>query len=835
MSAHLFASNARIGRNAALATRAVMARLTCMLLALFMTLNAAFYAHAQVSQIEEIETQSKDVQSTYAVLNRLSSAANQDDETLVGARVKYQNLILSAEDTIRAIDEQSKAIAERLTEIGPPPEDQTVVEPRTVTQTRSELNRDKSTLAVLKTDLEKTISGARTAIAEINKTRQQAFTEAISKRTALTSGIFADARSSLTGLIAATVSSFSTWFGFVIANRFVAAIGSTLLSLTLALALSVTFNRFFGDNLERRASDPDYFTRVFVAFWQIVLPSIAISIFLAATFSLFSWFDIFNQAIAQITLYLFLVIAGLVFAWHFCKAIFAPHAYEWRLINLPNRSAPIMFWLTFCLFAVYAFDALFTTVNSVMSGPLSLTVLQGVVTAFLIGLILISMAIVVYRRKADLENGDEPSGRFRWDAWIALAIGLSALTIIIAAISGYIGFARFLAQQIVVTGGILSIMYVGIVAARELQREGVLASTGFGQAMLQRGYEPHKIEQAALISGLALVFGILLIGIPALFMQWGTRFEEITAFASAAFTGFDIGGFRLSLSGVLAGLFIFALILLFTRLLQGWLSRSVFPRSKIDQGVSDSIRAGVGYVGFGVAGLMAITSAGLDLSSLAIVAGALSLGIGFGLQNIVSNFVSGLILLVERPIKVGDWIVVGAAEGTVKRISVRATEIETFQRQSIIVPNSELINSQVGNWTFKSKSGRVDIAVGIAYGSDARAAERILYEIAHNHAMVSKKPEPSVWFAGFGDSSLDFRLRVFLYDINNLVTVESEMRFEILRRFEDAGIDIPFPQRDVNLRLMSQEAEAAAAKTVGKPSARKKSAPKRAAAKSAKP
>jgi small-conductance mechanosensitive channel len=177
------------------------------------------------------------------------------------------------------------------------------------------------------------------------------------------------------------------------------------------------------------------------------------------------------------------------------------------------------------------------------------------------------------------------------------------------------------------------------------------------------------------------------------------------------------------------------------------------------------------------------------------------LGIGFGLQNIVSNFVSGLILLVERPIKVGDWIIVGGAEGTVKRISVRATEIETFQRQSIIVPNSELINSQVGNWTFKSKNGRVDINVGIAYGSDIRLAEKILYEIAHEHAMVQKKPEPSVWFTEFGASSLDLRLRMFLYDISNLVTVETEVRMLILERFTKAGIDIPFPQQDVHLKL----------------------------------
>ena len=378
---------------------------------------------------------------------------------------------------------------------------------------------------------------------------------------------------------------------------------------------------------------------------------------------------------------------------------------------------------------------------------------------------------------------------------------LSAVIIVISALLGYIGFARFTAQQLVVSGAIVAAMLIGIQAARELSREGVLAKTRFGRLIHRRGVEDFRIEQLSLVAGIGLMATILLIGIPAILMQWGTRYEELAAFGTRLFTGIDVGNIRISLSGILIGLSIFAIILLATRFFQRWLSRSVFTRSKIDPGVRDSISAGIGYTGFAVAALLAVTSAGFDLSSLAIVAGALSLGIGFGLQNIVNNFVSGLILLVERPIKVGDWIVVGAAEGTVRRISVRATEIETFQRQSIIVPNSELINSQVGNWTFKSKSGRVDVPVGIAYGSDVRLAEKILYEIAHEHAMVAKKPEPSVWFVGFGDFSLDFRLRMFLYDINNLVTVESEVRFAILERFEEAGIEIPFPQRNLNLRI----------------------------------
>jgi len=179
------------------------------------------------------------------------------------------------------------------------------------------------------------------------------------------------------------------------------------------------------------------------------------------------------------------------------------------------------------------------------------------------------------------------------------------------------------------------------------------------------------------------------------------------------------------------------------------------------------------------------------------VASALSVGIGFGLQNVVSNFVSGLILLVERPFKVGDHVVTGTTEGIVKRISVRATEIETFRKQSIIVPNSDLINSPVGNWTHRNRVQRSEIPVSVAYGTDPQKVMAILLEIARSVPEVLRNPEPHVDFTAFGASSLDFELRFFLADYSDGIPIRASVRTEILKRFEEEGIDIPYTRQDI--------------------------------------
>ncbi|MCY3879472.1 MAG: DUF3772 domain-containing protein [Rhodobacteraceae bacterium] len=293
---------------------------------------------------------------------------------------------------------------------------------------------------------------------------------------------------------------------------------------------------------------------------------------------------------------------------------------------------------------------------------------------------------------------------------------------------------------------------------------------------------------------------LLIIALPVLALAWGADWSDIEGAWSQVREGVTLGGQQITAGAVFSLLIIFIVGCVITALLQSVLKRAVLPNTRLDVGAQRALTTGTGYVGVILAATVAVAVAGINLTSVAIVAGALSVGIGFGLQTIVSNFVSGIILLIERPITVGDWIETSSVSGTVRRISVRSTQIETFDRARVIVPNSDLISGQVTNWTLQNRIGRIILPIGVAYGSDTRLVERILLQVAEAHPAVLEDPAPAAIFKNFGADALEFELRVILSDVNFLLSARSDLNFAIAERFDQEGISIPFPQRDIWLR-----------------------------------
>ena len=740
--------------------------------------------------------------------------ANADDDgRLADLRVELDVL---AKDLLKA----GVAFRPRLTEIntrleslGSPPGEGQPPEAELLAKERQALLSEKSQINVLLGEAETISLRVNRLIAEIAQMRRDLFANTLSKRYEIDYALLGQVVADLTDELARLYSTVAAWLKFVVQYKLSSVLTAAFFAVAGAAVLMIGGRRLFAGLLNADASDPDppYISRLSVAFWSTLLRSASVTVFFASTWFFFDYFDVLRGDIGAMLMAAFTVVVLVLFVHRLAHAVLSPKLPTWRLLEIEPRPARLLVWLITAMAVATGVDYLLGEVFRIRGAPLALTVGESLAASVIVGILMILIASV------KPFAGDD--GRHRpWPTLLRIAFYLVGGLTVLMALLGYIGLAKYVSQQIVITGATLALMYIGVLSGRAVAEEGAFAGTALGRRLGERfRIDEATFDQLGLATSILINILVLFVGVPMILLHLGFQWGDIRAWAYSIATEIRVGTVSFSLIGIVTGIAVFAIGFFATRWFQGWLDDSVMTRGRVDAGVRNSIRTAVGYAGVGLAGLIGISAAGIDLSNLALIAGALSLGIGFGLQNVVSNFVSGLILLAERPFKVGDWIVAGAVQGTVKKISVRATEIETFQRQTVIMPNSELINAAVGNWTHRNKLGRIEIPVGVAYGSDARKVHALLMEIASAHPMVLKNPEPSVAFIRFGDSSLDFEIRVFLSDVLNGVKVQNDIRFTILEAFAQRSIEIPYPHRTLIIGQddLARATETSAAQAAG--------------------
>ena len=384
-------------------------------------------------------------------------------------------------------------------------------------------------------------------------------------------------------------------------------------------------------------------------------------------------------------------------------------------------------------------------------------------------------------------------------------LGYSALGIsFLAELSGFHNLSTF-----VLTGFMITLMsgYIlwSLLELNESSIEWINNNTSVAGVKIRNFFSLTRDTAKSKLAIYQLFFDALfwILFITVLFRIWDPTGTVLGTISSYATDGIPMGDIRIIPSNIIAGIIAFAILTAITGWIKRWIDRRWLRQITTDRGARDALVTIIGYTGFTVSLLVGLSIGGVNITGLAVVAGALSVGIGFGLQSIANNFISGIILLFERPIKAGDFVSVGDVEGYVKKISIRATEIETLDNQDMLIPNSELISGRVTNWVLHNPYGRLIIEIGVAYGSDVNKVKEILETVSSNHDQVitdGRAAPPKALFMGFGDSSLDFQLRVRIVDIKKRYDVLSDLNFEINQSFVKEGITIPFPQRDIHIK-----------------------------------
>ncbi|MGA7384680.1 MAG: mechanosensitive ion channel domain-containing protein, partial [Methylocella sp.] len=389
--------------------------------------------------------------------------------------------------------------------------------------------------------------------------------------------------------------------------------------------------------------------------------------------------------------------------------------------------------------------------------------------------------------------GPEVAKQRDWFDLLRAAAWAVTFAIAVSVLAGYAAFGSFLTDQLFWAGTIACVLFMSIVLVEEAIGAGFTPTARLGRRLVTSiGFHRNSLELAGVLASGVIRLALFVVAAVLVVAPWGLQSSDVSIDFGAAFFGFKVGDVTISPFSMLIAIGVFTLAFAAFHAVLQWVDSKLLPPMNFDLGLRKSIRTSLGYAGFLIAAGLALSYLGLNFEKLAIVAGALSVGIGFGLQSIVNNFVSGLILLWERAVRVGDWIVVGGDQGFVRRINVRATEIETFDRAQVIIPNSSLVTGVVTNLVRNDRTGRIVIPLTVAATADPDKVREVLWSVAKANQLVLTIPAPQILFTGMSASALNFELRVFVGDVETMFRVKSDLHFAIFKRFKEEKVfDMP--------------------------------------------
>jgi potassium efflux system protein len=642
---------------------------------------------------------------------------------------------------------------------------------------------------------------AETLLETISERRLEQFTEQTFERTRplVAPGLWGDGLTQAPVFFEVFGTYLSDWWQHLTRQGWLAAATPFLMVLFVFVAARPLRKRLLSLSRKDRTDNVPQSAKILSGVWIVLIYLLVPAVALAGFYLVLQAFEALPQRFEP----LFYVFTSLTLTASFVigllVALLSPYKPAWRITPVQDGAAEKLVALLSITIVLRACWIFIEEIGDILRVSLDfLTLLNLLSSVFIAAMLFIALRILKKGLQAPGDDAGLLSVIWRWLVPVAW---LAGVIVIIAAVMGFGALAAFIIRQMIWSLMVVGTLFLLLKLVEKLADHQFDKHSASGDWIIENiGTSPNTLAQIGVVVSGIIKLILLVIAVFAIAAPFGVESRDFVSTLRDAITGFQIGNISISITSILLAIVLFAVALLLTRSFQKWLETRYLPTTSLDDGLKTSIRTAVGYIGVVIAAMFGFSYMGLNLENVAIVAGALSVGIGFGLQSIVSNFVSGLILLAERPFKAGDWVVVGAEQGLVKKVSVRATEVETFDKASILIPNSDFISGTVKNMVHGNRLGRVIVPVGVSYDSDPQQVRNLLMEVAKEHPLIMDDPEPRIFFMDFGASSLDFHLYAYLSDIGNSLTVRSDLRFAIFARLKEAGVEIPFPQQDLHIK-----------------------------------